>query len=345
MFKKRWLIGLTIGLGLLCAEGAKLSAQQPFYGGKSIRIIVGFSPGGGFDAYSRAIARHMGKYIPGNPTIVVENMTGAGSLIAANYMFNQAKPDGLTMGHFIGGLVMGQLFGNPGIQFDARRFEWIGVPAKVETVCALTKGSGVNNIEAWRASKRPLKLGATGPGSETYDVPKILQAALELPTQVVSGYKGTADIRLAAEGGELDGTCWGWEVMKVQWQKALDAGDAYVVLQALPKASPDLPGVPLAINFAKTEEGRRLIQVGIHDQSAILRLYTLPPGNPKERVFGLRKAFDETMNDPDFLGEMKKAGLSIDPMRGEELAKIIAGLFKLEPALVTKLKDILTPKK
>lgn len=344
MFKGRWLIALTIVLRLLYAEGANLSAQQPFYGGKSIRIIVGFSPGGGFDAYSRAIARHMGKYIPGNPTIVVENVTGAGSLIAANYTFNQAKPDGLTIGHFIGGLVMGQLFGNPGIQFDAKRFEWIGVPAKVETVCVFSKLSGITSMETWLTSTVPVKLGATGPGSETYDVPKILEAALGLPMQVISGYKGAADVRLAVESGEIAGTCGGWEAMKGGW-KAIDAGNVVIVLQALPKASPDLPKVPLAINFAKTEEGRRLIQVGIHDQSDILRLYALPPGTPKERVFLLRKAFEETMNNSDFLGEMKKARLSIDPMRGEELEKIIAGLFKLEPALVTKLKDILTPKK
>lgn len=320
-------------------------AQEPFYKDKVVRIIVGFSPGGGFDTYSRVIARHIGKHIPGNPTVIVENMTGAGSLVAANHVYKVAKPDGLAIGHFIGGLIMGQILGRTGIEFDARKFEWIGAPAKLEAVCAFTKASGITSVESWKVSKTPVKLGATGPGSETYDVPKILEVALELPTRIVSGYKGTADIRLAVEGGELAGTCWGWEVMKVQWRKALNAGDAAVVLQAVPKHHPDLPKVPLAIASAKTEEARRLIEVGIHDQSAVLRPYALPPGTPKDRVKILRQAFEDTMKDPDFLAEGRKATLAIDPLTGEEFERIVARLFKLEPGLVAKLKEVLLPRK
>lgn len=339
---KRFCVLLTV---LMLLPLPLYGQGDPFYKGKTVRMIVGFSAGGGFDAYSRMIARHMGRHVPGSPTIIVENMTGAGSLIAANYTYNQAKPDGLTIGHFIGGLVVGQVLGSPGIQFDARKFEWIGVPAKLEAVCALTKASGVASMEGWMASKRPIKLGATGPGSETYDVPKILQAALELPLQVVSGYKGTADIRLAAEVGEIDGTCWGWEVMKVQWRKALDAGDAMAVLQALPSANPDLPKVPLAIRLARTEEARRLIEVGIHDLSTILRPYALPPGTPKERVEMLRRSFMATMKDPELQAEAKKAMLSIDPVSGEQLEKVVHGLFQLDPALVSQLRSLLLVKK
>src|SRR5919109_2273244 len=176
-------------------------AADEFYRGKSVRIVVGFSAGGGFDTYARAIARHMAKHIPGSPSIVVENMTGAGSLIAANHVYKVAKPDGLTIGHFIGGLIMQQVMGGSGIEFDARKFELIGVPVKENVVCALRKESGITSMETWMAAKTPVKLGGTAPGSTTDDVAKVLKEAVRLPIQLVSGYKGTADIRLAADSG------------------------------------------------------------------------------------------------------------------------------------------------
>jgi tripartite-type tricarboxylate transporter receptor subunit TctC len=159
----------------------KDSAAQDEYKGKQIRIIVGFSAGGGLDAYSRAIARHIGKHLPGNPTAVVENMPGAGSLIAANYTYNVAKPDGLTIGNFHGGVLMGQLLGRQGVQFAASKFEYIGTPAREVNVCALTRASGITSVEKWMESRTPVKLGSSGPGTGTYDHPKILQAALGLP--------------------------------------------------------------------------------------------------------------------------------------------------------------------
>jgi tripartite-type tricarboxylate transporter receptor subunit TctC len=322
-----------------------VGAQEPSFEGKNIRIVVGFSAGGGFDVYARTIARHMGNYLPGKPTIIVENMPGAGSLIAANHTYNQAKPDGLTIGHFIGGVVVGQLLGNPGAQFDSQKFEWLGAPAKLDAVCALTKATGVVDLRAWMNVKTPVKLGATGPGSETYDVPRVLQTALGLPMQIVSGYKGTADIRLAAETGEVGGLCWGWEVMKSQWSKALESGDARVVIQAVPKAEADLPKVPLAMDLAKTEEAKQLIQIGIHDQSAILRPFALPPGTPKGTVKVMQQAFQQTMKDAQFLAEMKQAKLGLDPVDVAEIERIVASLSKLKPTLAARLRDILGIKK
>jgi tripartite-type tricarboxylate transporter receptor subunit TctC len=333
------------GFLLSVAQVTRVAAQEPNFDGKTVRIVVGFSAGGGFDAYARAIARHLGKHIPGKPTIIVENMPGAGSLIAANFTYNQAKPDGLTIGHFIGGVVVGQVLGNPGAQFDSQKFEWIGAPSRLEAVCALTKTTGVIDIKSWMAVKTPVKLGATGPGSETYDVPRVLQAALGLPMQIVSGYKGTADIRLAAESGEVGGTCWGWEVMKAQWAKALDAGEVRVVIQAVPKAQPDLAKVAVAIELAKSEEAKQLIQVGIHDQSAILRPFALPPSTPKDIARMMRRAFQETMKDPQFRAEMQQANLSVDPVDAAEIEKVVASMTRLDPALAAKLRDILGIKK
>jgi tripartite-type tricarboxylate transporter receptor subunit TctC len=319
----------------------RVSYAQDFYAGKTLRIVVGFPAGGGFDTYSRVMGRHIGKYIPGNPAVVVDNVTGAGSLIAANSIYKATKPDGLTIGNFIGNLISQQLFGGHGIEFDARKFEWIGVPVKDHVVCALTKASGIISVDAWIAAKAPVKLGGSAPGNTNDDVAKLLKAALGLPIQLVTGYKGTAPIKLAAESGEIDGGCWAWESIKVMWRQGLDAGDANIVLQAVPKAVQDLPKVPVAIELAKTEEARKLIQVGIHDTASITRPYALPPGTPKDRVQMLRRAFRETLKDKDFLAEAIKSKLDVDPVSGEEVERIIAGIFKLDSATVAKMSEIL----
>jgi tripartite-type tricarboxylate transporter receptor subunit TctC len=328
---------LTLFLGSGTAAGA-----DDFYRGKSIRIVVGFSAGGGFDTYARAISRHMGKHIPGSPSIVVENMTGAGSLIAANHVYKVAKPDGLTIGHFIGGFFLGQVLGQPGIEFDARKFEFIGAPVSDHVVCALTKASGITSVEKWLASKTPVKMGGLAPGTSTPDnATRIFKAALGLPIQLVTGYKGTADVRLAADGGEIAGGCWGWDSISVTWRKALDSGDVVVVLQANRRNHPDLPNVPQAIKLAKSDESRRMIEVGIHGDSDIVRTYTLPPGTPKDRVQILRKAFEATLKDPEFTADAKKSRLNVNYIPANEIERDIAGLFKLEPGLVSKLKDLL----
>jgi tripartite-type tricarboxylate transporter receptor subunit TctC len=337
--KRLLLLATALLSGLVLATGA---AAEDFYKGKTIRIVVGFSAGGGFDTYARAIARHMVKHIPGEPAIVVENMTGAGSLIAANHVYKVAKPDGLTIGHFIGGLFLGQVLGQKGIEFDARRFEYIGAPITDHVVCAMTKASGITSVEQWMASKTPVKMGGIAPGTSTPDnATRIFKAALGLPIQLVTGYKGTADVRLAAESGEIAGGCWGWDSVSVTWRKALDSGDAVVVLQANRKTHPDLPQVPQAIKLAKSDEGRKMIEVGVHSDSDIVRTYTLPPATPKDRVQLLRKAFESTLKDAEFLADAKKSRLNVDPVGPEAIEKDIANLFKLDPSLISKFKDIL----
>lgn len=339
MWKRFTLLAIAL---MLRATTADAASADDFYKGKTIRIVVGFSAGGGFDTYARAIARHMSKHISGQPAVVVENMTGAGSLIAANHVYKVAKPDGLTIGHFIGGLFLGQVLGQKGIEFDARKFEFIGAPITDHVVCALTKASGITSVEKWMASKTPVKMGGIAPGISTPDnATRIFKAALGLPIQVVTGYKGTADVRLAAEGGEVAGGCWGWDSVSVTWRKALDSGDAVVVLQANRKTHPELAQIPQAIKLAKTDEGRKMIEVGIHSDSDIVRTYTLPPGTPKNRVQLLRKAFEDTLKDPDFVADAKKSKLNIDPVPADVIEKDIAALFKLDPATVGKLKEIL----
>jgi tripartite-type tricarboxylate transporter receptor subunit TctC len=332
---------LWITVAIWSVSVAPISAQDSFYKGKSIRLIVGASAGGGYDTYSRTIARHIGKYIPGNPVFVVENMAGAGFLISANYMYRAAKPDGLTVGHFSGGLFLQQLLGKPGIEFDANKFEYIGVPAQDSSVFGIGKSTGITSLEQWLASKTPIKLGGVGPGSITDDIPKVLAATIGLPMQLVTGYKGTADIRLAFASGEIQGVCNSWESFKSTWSKEVAAKEVTVVAQALPKPHPELPQVPLVINFAKTDEAKKLIRSIVHTAGPTARPYVLPPGTPKDRVEILRKAFIDTIKDPEFLAEAKKANLDINPMDGVELERAVKEILNLEPALIPKAKEIL----
>ena len=339
---RRYLRYLSLAIAVLAlTAGTADATTHDFYKGKVVRIIVGFAAGGGFDTYARAIARHMGRHLPGNPTVIVENMPGAGSLIAANHVYRVAKPDGLTMAHPIGGIFMLQIFGKAGVEFDARKFEYVGAPVKDNPTCAFMRSSGITSLDKWLASKAPVKIGAVAPGSTTDDVPKLLAAAIGVPLQVVTGYKGTSAIRLAAEGGEVAGGCWGWESIKATWRKGIETGEVAVVIQTASSPAADIPSVPLAMSYAKTDEARQLIKIGIQDAGAITRPFVVTPGTPKERVQALRKAFLDTLKDPEFLQEAQKTKLEVDPMSGEELERTVHALFKLDPAFVAKLKEIL----
>ena len=193
--------------------------------------------------------------------------------------------------------------------------------------------------ELW--AKTPIKIGGTGRGTSPEDTPKILKEALNLPIQVVSGYKGTADARLAAEKGEVQGICWDWESMRVTWKQAIESGDATVVVQITSKPFPELLNVPLASSFAKTEEARKLMEVGIQYLGTFTRPYVLPPGTPRDRVAMLRLAFQATMKDPEFLADAAKAKLDISPVSAEEAENIVRGLFKIDPSIARKLKEII----
>ena len=341
MNKKRMLVAFAVSALVSWSANATL-AQEPFYKGKTIRVVVATSAGGGFDAYTRMMTRHMGKFVPGNPAFVVENMPGAGHLIGANHMYKVAKPDGLTLGHFQGGLFLYQVFGRPGIEFDAKQFEFIGSPIKESRACAFTKASGIISVEKWLASKTPVKLGGIG-GAAPDDIARMLAATTALPVQLVAGYKGTSEIRMAAESGELAGGCWTWDSIRATWTKAIQSGDAVVVLQLLSKPHPELANIPLAQSLAKSDEARQLMQAGVQDPADYYRPYVLPPRTPKDRVEILRKAFQDTMKDPEFLADAAKSRLDIDPVTGTELENLVRGLFKLKPSMISKLKTILLP--
>jgi tripartite-type tricarboxylate transporter receptor subunit TctC len=336
------LTSVAVLLPIFLEAGGQLAfGAAPFYEGKAIRIIVGTAPGGGYDTYTRLIARHFSRYIPGNPTIIVDNMPGAGGLVSANHLFKVAKPDGLTMGHFVGGQFLQQLLGKPGIEFDALKFEYVGVPAQDNFVFGVAKTAGITGVEQWLASKTSIKFGAIAAGDGTYDTPKVVEVALGLPIQVVSGYKGTAPIRLAFNSGEVGGLSNSWQSFRSTWRKELETGEVMIVLQLSAKPHPDLPKVPLAMNLAKSDDARKLIQAVVQAHGAAVRPYVLPPGTPKDRVEMLRKAFLEAVKDPELLNEAAKANLEINPGSGEELERNVRELLRLDASLVARLKEIL----
>jgi tripartite-type tricarboxylate transporter receptor subunit TctC len=317
---------------------------QEFYKDKIVTFIVGYSPGGTYDQYTRLIARHISKYIPGNPTTVVENMTGAGGIIAANHLYNRVKPDGLTVAAWAAPLILQHIMGNEATKFDGRKVGWLGIPGPYDTACHFSRESGIKSVNDWFAAKGPVKISSIGPGTSLSDVPKLLKAALGLPLELVEGYKGGAEARLAVENGEVDGLCASWQATKVSWRSQMESGKIRVVLQATLKSHPDLKDVPLANNYAKTEEARTLLKVA--DSVHVYQFpYSVAPGTPPDRLQILQQAFFSTLRDPGLLAEAKKAQLEVEPIDGPTTAKTFAGLYELSPSLVSKLKELLIPKR
>jgi tripartite-type tricarboxylate transporter receptor subunit TctC len=328
------------------AQGS--SAVADFYRGKTVRLIVGFGPGGGFDTYSRAIGRHLGRFIPGNPTVVVENMPGAGSMLAANHLYNLAPKDGTVIGNIHGNLFMQQLFESEGVRFDATRFGYLGVPAVDNILCVAPSRTGFKSIkDAQNPNGRPLVLGGSAFGSTTDDDAVVLKEALDLNLKLVQGYDGTAKIRLAMEQGELDGLCgWSWESIKTSNYDQIASGEYVVLVQATERPLPDLPqrDAPLAYDLVRSADGRDLIRAAIVTPSRTTRPYLLPPGVPPERLAALRSAFQETLRDPQFLADAQKAQLDVDLVPAEEVEQLVRDQLAMAPGLKARLKDLLVPK-
>ena len=311
------------------------AAAEAIFKGKTIRLLIGYSAGGGYDTYGRAIARHFGKHIPGNPEIVVDQMTGAGSLIAANYLFNQAKPDGLTMGLWNSGhLFQEALQGNPGILFSGERFGYLGSPSNGNPVCAIMGHTGLKTLaDVQGHTGEPLKFGATAAaGSALADVPKIMNKWLGTNINVVSGYKGSSKVRLALQEHEVDGACWGWESMAVTGRAMLDAaGDDEFIPFAVTFAADDaeLKGLPVIGDEITDPANKALLNVW-STAYEFQRPYTLPPGTPENVIGILSTAYAATMADSAFLDDAKKANLYLLPRTRAEIDGWVAEILRID---------------
>jgi len=316
------------------------ACAEDFYKDKSIRFIVGQAAGGGYDSYTRTIARYIGKHIPGNPTAVVENMTGAGSLVAANYLFNNAKPDGLTIANWNSAFVLNQALGDPNIRFDARKFGWIGAPSKGVPVLVIMGFAGVKGFDEMLKSGKSLKVGGTAPGSHSVDLPLMLNKMLGTKFNVVSGYQGTAQVRLAMQRREVDGDFTNWESVVATRKDMIDAEGDERLLPLLIHArlnDPYVKATPLFTEVLSAE-----INVATYKaymaQMEYQRPLTVAPGTPKDRVEILRRAFKTTLEDPEFIAQATKSKLDITYVSGVEAEKMVAEVLSITPKVRENLQ-------
>ena len=323
-------LGIAVALSFLA--GARVLADD-FYKGKTIRFVVGLAPGGGYDLSARTVGHHIGKHIPGNPTIIVENMTGAGSLIAANYTYNSAKPDGLFVGIWNSALVLRQALGDKAMRFDARKFGWVGAPTVGTPHCSIMAHTGLKTLKDVLGANREIKMGSTGPGSTYDDTPKILNRTIGTKFNVVSGYEGTGPILVAMRRKEVDGGCWGWESARTTGRALLDAtGDEKLIPFLIHRRQPDpeVKDLPLIPEIIKGEDNVSAYNTWV-GTFEFQRPFMVPPGTPKERLQILRKAFAATMNDPEFVAEAKKVRLEITYVTGEEVEKYVGKVLAVTP--------------
>ena len=319
------------------------STAADFYQGKTISIIVGYAAGGGYDTYARTFARHLGKHIPGNPNVIVQNMTGAGSLIAANYLYKKAEPDGLTIGSFGGGLVTEQALGLKGIQFDARKLEWIGSLRTGSPICAVMAFTGDKTLKDVLDSKKELRMGSTGAGSTTDDLPRLMIGLMHAPLKVIRGYKGTSRIRVGMQRKELDGACWTWESMRTTARAMLNATGNDRLIPFVIEGKWDAPEVRDLPQFTEVIKGADNLEAF----KAWLNAYkyfqplSLPPGTPKARLDVLRTALKETLEDPAFKADAKKSNLIVASVSGEEIEKLVNETLSISPNARKLLEDLI----
>jgi len=326
---------------LILAACSPDGAQAPadFYRGKTIQVLIGMSPGGAYDVYARMLARHMGKHIPGNPRLVPSNMEGAGSLTLTNYLYNVAPKDGTVIGTINRGAPFEPLIGEPELaRFDPALFTWIGSIANEVSICAAWDRAGVDNFE--QLFTRELTVGGTGSGADTNQFPKVMNGVLGTKLKIVSGYPGGNNIDLAMERGEVDGRCgWSWSSIVSTRKAWLESGSIKVLVQLALQKHPDLPNVPLIMDYAKTDEQRAMLRL-IFSRAALGCPFLAPPGMPADRAAILRKAFDDTMKDPEFLADAAQALLEVAPVGGEELQALIADIYRTPKDVVEKTRAI-----
>lgn len=325
-------IALVISLSFLV--GAPKGARaEDFYKGKTVRFIVGQAPGGGYDTYARTIARHINKHIPGQPSIIVENMEGAGSLISANYVYKQASKDGLTVVIFNNSLVVQSALGDPRIKMDFRKLGWVGAPSVGVPVCMVMGFTGLKTLDDVLKTKLPLKVGATRAGSAGYDMPLILNKTLGTKFEVISGFSGTATTRVALQKREINAFCSQWESMRVTARAMLDAkGDDKLIPFIMGDRwdDPEVKDLPLLKDVIKDPKKYAIYRAWA-SQMDFQRPLTVAPGMPKDRLAILRTALAQTLKDPELLEDAKKSKLVITAVSGEKTEKLVDEVLSMSP--------------
>ena len=332
--RSRLILALAVcGASVLPASAEPVEA---FYRGRTVTVLIGYSIGGGYDSYARGLARHIAKHLPGNPTVIAQNLPGAGSLKLANNLYNVAPRDGSTFGAFGRGLAMEPLLGDKNVAFDARRFTWLGSIANEVSVCTSWQTSPV---KSWGDMlTHEFTVGGEGSGSDPDIFAMMLKSLFGAKIKRVTGYPGSPEMSLAMERGEIDGRC-GWSLSSIAAQKPewLTEGKIRILVQLGLARSPDLPDVPLVTDFATSERQRQILRLVLSRQ-VMGRPFAAPPDLPEDRRRALRDAFDQTMKDPEFLADAAKAGLEVNPVAGAELDRLIGELYATPPDVVEEAR-------
>jgi tripartite-type tricarboxylate transporter receptor subunit TctC len=320
------------------AAPAQAETAADFYRGKTVTLIAGFPPGGGYDTYVRVLARHYGRFLPGQPTGVASNLPGAGSLTAANTIYAKYAPDGLTLAMFASSAAMEPLIGNKAALFDPAKFSWIGSMSQDVAFCGAWQHPGVPATFEEMLKKETI-IGGGAPAAITYQHPMVLKNVLKANLKVISGYKGTRDINIAMQRGEVHGTCgmFGSSVNS-QFGTEVKDGRMKLFIQMGSKRSDQFGKIPSVFDYAKTDEDRAILQFHF-GQLLLGRPLAGPPGIPADRLAVLRKALFETMKDPQFLAEATKAGLDIDPVQPDQVMALLKQFAAFSPAILEKAKD------
>jgi tripartite-type tricarboxylate transporter receptor subunit TctC len=325
---------LTLALGLIAAPVAA-DPIADFYKGKSVAMVIGTAAGGGYDFFGRLVARHLGNHIPGNPSVIPNNMPGAGSLRAANYLYEIAPKDGTAIGIITQTVALEEALGTPGVRFKAAEFAWIGrVAANVE-VQLLSERSKAKTIQDLMTMEVPV--AGTGPGLASVVYPTVLNNILGTKFKVVTGYTGSTEALLAVERGEVDGALTSWSSLKTTQKSWIDEKKVNILVQYTLEKHPDLPNVPTVVELAKTPEDRQIL--ALYASGAVVgRSIAATPKLPADRLKALRAAFQAMLKDPAFLAEIEKTKADFDPMSGEELEKVIADSAKMNDAVRDKAR-------
>lgn len=325
---------VTLATALPSPSSAFADDAATFYAGRNLNLIEGFNVGGGADLYTRLIAGYLARHIPGRPKVIVQNMPGAGSMTAANHVFNVSPRDGSEIGLFAGNIAIDPVIGGVPSQYDSRKFNWIGAPAGQSDVCVAAKTSSFKTFDD--VFKRDMVTGAAG--TSTYDFPVVLNSLLGTKFQLVKGYRGSAGLRLALERGEIEGFCGiGLDSLH---SLGLNEQKVTFLVQTSLKSDPRLAKVPTIMDYAKSAEQRQVMAL-IFGWLVMDRPLAAPPGTPAERVAALRTAFDETMRDADFRADIAKAALSVSPMNGGDIASFIDEVYRTPAPIARKAAQML----
>ena len=310
-----------------------------FYKGRVVDLYIGYSVGGGYDLYARVLARHIGNHIPGRPTVVAKNMQGAGSLRLANWLFQIAPKDGSTFGIIGRGTAFDPVLGAPGAHFDGTKFTWIGSANDEVSLCVAWRSSGIGSFQDLLTKQ--LTVGATGMSDDTYQFPSVINGVLGAKMRIVNGYPGGNDVVLAMERGEVQGRCgWSWTTVKATHKAWLDEKKMNILVQLSLAKHPDLPGIPLITDFAKSDEQQQILKL-IFARQMMGRPFVAPPGIPADRTEALRKAFMETMRDKDFLADAEKAQIEITPVPGKTVEALVEEVYRTPTAVAKKAASML----